>query len=143
MKHHGQIAIIILLKLNKMISASQRPYLEITRLQLSQKLGILLIFFHLLKGHIQGIARHYGLMMTKAHWNIAHNISDNRLQQAPVSGHYPADILHLNVRFRISHATADINAHRIGNHHILRRNHTADWHPHPGMRIRHQAHPLM
>lgn len=52
MKHHRKVSVIIFLKLDKMISSSQRPYLKISRLQLAQKLGILFITVHFLKRDI-------------------------------------------------------------------------------------------
>ena len=143
MNHHRQKTIIALLQLNKMIPAAQRPDLIITRLQLSQKLGVLLIPFHLLKGAVHGIRRHHHLVMCESHRHIPHNIADHSLHQIPVPGHHLPNLLYRNIRLRISHPAADIHAHRIRNHHILRGNHPADGHPHPGMGIRHQANPLM
>ena len=84
--HHCQHPLIILLKLNKMISSAQSSDLKISGLQLSQKLCILLIQVQLFQCPVHGIRGHPQLMMGKAHGNISHNITDHRLDQRSVPG---------------------------------------------------------
>ena len=105
-----------------MISSSQRPYLKISRLQLAQKLGILFITVHFLKRDIQGVTGHFCFVVGKAYRNITHDIPDNGLNQAAISGHYISDVLYPYVRLGISHAAADIHTHHTGNH-LIRNGH--------------------
>ena len=143
MNHHSQITVVVLLELNKMISASQRTDLVISCLQLSQKLRILLIPVHFLKGAVHGIAGHHGLMVCKSHGHVAHDIAYDSLDEGTVARDNLSDVSHPDVGLRISHAAADVHAHSIGNDHAVRRNDASNGHSLSGVCIRHQTHPLV
>ena len=137
--HHGEEALVVLLELNEMIAAAQRSNLKVSGIQLAEKFAVLLIFVHLVQCPVQDVGGHGLLVVGKAYRDIAHNVSDDGLNQVSASCHDLPEIICPDAGLDVGHAAANVHAHRIGNDHILRGDHSADGHSHACVRIGHKA----